>query len=212
MAVAEVTTPAESRPQQTSSTRTPHLVAPTDGASVEGSALTFEWEPVADATRYQLQVSTDAAFDDVEVSLPLQDTTSLTVYSLLPEDGETYYWRVQAGTDEQWFGWSEPETLTSVSDADAAAYEARRETKSPPPSPHTATADVAAQQEAAAVPFQNSATSFTQTFLFFLLFLLGMALIAYLIVLGYDTRLAATSGVSAGVFVVPLVRMLPRSA
>ncbi|RMH61305.1 MAG: fibronectin type III domain-containing protein [Bacteroidetes bacterium] len=169
----------------------PHVLAPTGGEPVEGSAVTFTWEPVEGATRYRIQVSADEAFQSVTVDLPLPDTTSLTLYNLLPEDGATYYWRVQAGTDAAWWGWSPAETLTSVSDADAMAPAPRRTaTVRPASRPGT---PVAERPEEVAAPFQTGHTPPGLTLLFIVLFLFGMALIAYLISLGYDARVAASS-------------------
>ncbi|ARA92135.1 hypothetical protein AWN76_002410 [Rhodothermaceae bacterium RA] len=169
----------------------PHLLAPTGGEPVEGGAVTFTWEPVEGATRYRIQVSTDAAFQSVAVDLPLPDTTSLTLYSLLPEDGATYYWRVQAGTDAAWWDWSAAETFTAVSDADAVAPAPRRAATTRTAS--RSGTPVADRPEEVAAPFQTGHTPLGLTLLFIVLFLFGMALIAYLISLGYDARVAASS-------------------
>lgn len=70
------------------------LTAPTDGFDDPVRDVVLDWEPVAGAVSYQLQVSTDANFLATAVS-----TTGITSTSYSPAgtlDNDEYYWRVRA--------------------------------------------------------------------------------------------------------------------
>ena len=72
----------------------PYLVAPREEALVDGTAVTFEWEPVEEATEYVLEVATDTAFETIIFAESVGEATSITVADVFPTDEGTYYWRV----------------------------------------------------------------------------------------------------------------------
>ncbi|MCC9078013.1 fibronectin type III domain-containing protein [Litorilinea aerophila] len=77
----------------------PQLLAPQDGAVTTGQSHpplgvpVLQWTPVADATRYRVQVSESAAFADPVVEKTTVGTSYVPTEAL--KDG-TYYWRVRA--------------------------------------------------------------------------------------------------------------------
>lgn len=111
-----------------SAAHVPTPTSPTDEAPTDGRAAVFTWEPVPDALRYELQVAPSDAFEAPVVTVPLDDTTHLTLYDLLPEDGSTFFWRVRAvGAGADASPWSAPAALTAATDEDVIAYEAQQE-------------------------------------------------------------------------------------
>ncbi len=77
----------------------PVLVFPQREMSVIGRDVTLEWEPVAGAQAYVVQISRTPEFTDVVFEESAGGETRLRVHDVLPEDRETFYWRVfaQAG-------------------------------------------------------------------------------------------------------------------
>lgn len=97
----------------------PELVSPPDDATGQPISATFEWNPVEDANRYEIQVATDASFS--ESSLAFSDTTdSTSITSSQFENSTTYYWRVRGGEYDSFFNltfwgdWSESRSFTTV--------------------------------------------------------------------------------------------------
>lgn len=72
----------------------PSLVAPTDAVSVDGSEVTFVWEPVEGVENYLLQVAPTARFQDSVLDTDVGTETAVTVGNQLPTDGQTLFWRV----------------------------------------------------------------------------------------------------------------------
>lgn len=62
---------------------------------VDQSAVPFSWEGIPEASGYQIQVARTEDFADADVDLTVDQTTSLTLYEVLPEEGTTYYWRIR---------------------------------------------------------------------------------------------------------------------
>jgi hypothetical protein len=79
-------------------TPSPSLLAPSDAMSVDGSEVTFVWTSVEGSETYRLQVAATARFQDLVVDADVGDETAVTVGNQLPTDGETFFWRVLAGT------------------------------------------------------------------------------------------------------------------
>ena len=101
----------------------PHPQTPIDDAPVDGSAAIFAWETVPGALDYRLQIATDADFEEPICSVETGETTALTLYEMLPEDGSTHYWRVQAKTAAGWQDWSQPATFKAATAQTAAAHQ-----------------------------------------------------------------------------------------
>lgn len=97
-------------PTVNSSLTVPALSLPADGAVTTGVSdppygmPSLEWEGVAEATRYQVELSTSAGFADPVMSLTTY-ATSHTIDEAQP-DG-TYYWRVRVFIDSQWGPYAE---------------------------------------------------------------------------------------------------------
>lgn len=63
---------------------------------VEAAAVPFSWEDVPEASGYQLQVARTENFEDPELDLTVDRTTSITLYDELPHDeSATLYWRLR---------------------------------------------------------------------------------------------------------------------
>ena len=93
------------------------LVAPTDGDTVDGNAVSLQWQRVENAHQYRVLVATGQAFDDDVVVDAITTETSYTPSGLAPFG--TYYWRIHCldvhgnqgtGSKEQWFSTSSPLT------------------------------------------------------------------------------------------------------
>lgn len=62
---------------------------------VDPSAVPFSWEGIPEASGYQLQVAPTKNFSDPSIDLTVDQTTSLTLYDLLPPEVTSFYWRVR---------------------------------------------------------------------------------------------------------------------
>jgi hypothetical protein len=96
------------------------LSSPAPGATGISATPNFQWQPVAGATGYRVQLATDAAFTNI-LANQLLDTTVWS-YSEALEYDTTYYWRVKAVSADTESGWtvglfstmSEPAPPTTV--------------------------------------------------------------------------------------------------
>lgn len=62
---------------------------------VDQSAASFSWERIPDASGYQLQVAATETFDDPTIDLSVDQTTSVTLCGMLPEEASPLYWRIR---------------------------------------------------------------------------------------------------------------------
>jgi hypothetical protein len=107
--------------------RAPTPESPTGGAPVDGRSANFAWNGVPQALRYELQVAGSSDFDD-PLTVEPGSTTVLTLYSLLPTDGSTFFWRVRAlHPDKEWTRWSDPARFTAATDEEVISYEEEQE-------------------------------------------------------------------------------------
>ena len=88
----------------------PALVGPLDAGTVDGQEVTFAWHSSREADRYRLQVARTARFDDLLLDENVGDETAVTVGNQFPTDGQTFFWRVVAGS---YAGWGEPSDVES---------------------------------------------------------------------------------------------------
>ncbi len=88
----------------------PEIVAPTDAVTVNGQKVTFAWNPSREADRYRLQIAETARFDELVIDEEVGNETAVTVGNQLPTGGETFFWRVVAGS---YAGWGEPSSVES---------------------------------------------------------------------------------------------------
>jgi len=88
----------------------PTLVGPVDATVVDGHEVTFAWKPSRTADQYRLQVAKTAQFEDLILDEEVGNETAVTVGNQFPTDGQTYFWRVVAGS---YAGWGEPSSVES---------------------------------------------------------------------------------------------------
>jgi hypothetical protein len=88
----------------------PELVAPRDATVVHGQKVTFAWQPSREADRYRFQIAETADFDELLVDEEVGNETAVTVGNQLPTTGETFFWRVIAGS---YAGWGAPSAVES---------------------------------------------------------------------------------------------------
>ncbi len=126
----------------------PFLIAPTEAISVDGSEVTFVWEPVEGAEAYRLQVAPTARFEDLVVDVDVGNEAAVTVGNQLPTDGQTFFWRVLIGPDA---GSGERSPVESF----VATTEAEADTEVPSPSDEEPVTELAraARREATTEPF-----------------------------------------------------------
>lgn len=108
-------------PRAGTGTPAPAPVQPLDGAQVNGMAAIFGWTPVPRTRTYRLQIAADEAFEALLVDLPVERSTEITLYDLLPVDGRTLYWRVRAEAPPT--AWSTPIRFTAGTVNRAAGQE-----------------------------------------------------------------------------------------
>lgn len=119
---AAFTAAVEAIPARPTPVLIPHLVTPTAEMPVEGHAATFGWQPVSGAAAYEIEWAQDTDFSAPLAHLNVGDTTLLTLYEMLPEDGTVHYWRVRALARGDWQPWSAPAGFTATTDEAALAY------------------------------------------------------------------------------------------
>jgi hypothetical protein len=77
---------------------------------VDGQEVTFAWKPSHEADRYRLQIAETARFEDLVLDEEVGNETAVTVGNQFPTDGQTFFWRVVAGS---YAGWGEPSEVES---------------------------------------------------------------------------------------------------
>jgi hypothetical protein len=80
------------------------MSSPANGATVSSTSITFSWDPVSGASKYQVQVSTQPDFS----TLYRYNGTTGTSFTMnnFPNDGTIYYWRTRAGNAIGWGPWN----------------------------------------------------------------------------------------------------------
>jgi len=114
----------------------PSLAAPTDAVSVDGSEVTFVWNPVAGAKTYHLQVAPTAQFTDPVLDTDVGAKTAVTVGNQFPTDGQTFFWRVVAESEAG-------DTERSPVGSFLAATEAEADAEAPSPDDEEPVTDLA---------------------------------------------------------------------
>ncbi len=90
------------------------LVLPVDGATDQPLRPLFEWEPVANADTYEIQVATDAGFGTIVAQASGLSDTTFTPGSDLAE-GTEHFWRVRGHNDCGDGAWSSTFAFTTES-------------------------------------------------------------------------------------------------
>lgn len=90
---------------------TPVLTAPSDGAVVGGTSISFQWAASSGAKKYQLEVIR-ASDNTVFKTEAVGAFTSATLGGF-PNDGSSFRWRVRAGNDVAWGTWTASRNLVN---------------------------------------------------------------------------------------------------
>jgi hypothetical protein len=85
-------------------------VGPLDATVVDGQEVTLAWKPSREADRYRLQVAETARFETLILDEEVGNETAVTVGNQFPTDGQTFFWRVVAGS---YAGWGAPSEVES---------------------------------------------------------------------------------------------------
>ncbi len=80
------------------------LKSPANNANVADMRVVFQWNPAAEATRYQLQIR-KSSDNSIFRNLTLGNVTQRAIANF-PADGTQYKWRVRAGNASGWGQWS----------------------------------------------------------------------------------------------------------
>lgn len=108
----------------------PAPTSPTEGAPVDGHAATFEWTPVPGIDGYEIQIAPSTDFDVLAANVPVRGTNVLTLYSMLPENGEEFFWRVRGiRPNGNLTKWSSPAPFAAAADEDVIDFKAEQERK-----------------------------------------------------------------------------------
>lgn len=162
----------------------PVPATPVDGAPVDGHAATFEWMPLPGVDGYEIQIAPTVEFDTLAANVPVRDTNVLTLYSMLPEDGTTFFWRVRGVTrNGRLTKWSTPSDFRAAADEDVLDFEAEQERlkKSRAEQEAMERAENAAARAEADSPVLASQTSSTFAYSVAYLMILTFAATIYLI-------------------------------
>jgi len=88
----------------------PTLISPAHGAQVAGTTVSFQWNAVAGASQYRIQISASPAFAAYGQATGTQTSAS---WSDAPNDGSTWYWRVRAEAGAVHSAWSATRNFVS---------------------------------------------------------------------------------------------------
>ena len=84
----------------------PILIYPENGAHMGGTTILFEWNSVADANNYYIQISRNSTFTNLIYDEQLGGNYIGIVLHNFPNQGTQYWWRVRAGNQLGWGDWS----------------------------------------------------------------------------------------------------------
>lgn len=79
------------------------VLFPSEDEKLTSSKVTFVWDPITDATKYKLQLSTKDDFSTLVISI--KTTTNTYPYLTSLVSGKTYFWRVSALVSDAWTDW-----------------------------------------------------------------------------------------------------------
>lgn len=92
----------------------PTLSFPQNNATNMPLSFTFDWNDVAGASWYQIQVATDQNFQNKVVDVPGLNNSAYTVLTGILANNMTYYWRVNAGNSGGTSPWSDVWSFSTV--------------------------------------------------------------------------------------------------
>ena len=90
---------------------TPELVAPDDAVVDQMPDVILDWTAILNATGYHVMVSTDEGFNNVIVDELVPLSAYQNEYLMF---NSSYYWRVRAAEGDNFSGWSETRSFTTV--------------------------------------------------------------------------------------------------
>jgi hypothetical protein len=93
---------------------TPTLETPINGATNQSLTPTLNWSDVANATQYDLQVSSDPAFTAIVVDQQDLGTSLYSVPASTLTNSNTYYWRARAENSQTTGAWSSAFSFTTI--------------------------------------------------------------------------------------------------
>ncbi|MDX1671778.1 MAG: T9SS type A sorting domain-containing protein, partial [Balneolaceae bacterium] len=94
---------------------TPVLAGPANSSTDLTLDLTLDWNSVANADSYRIQLSTSSGFSSTVLDTSGVDGTELNISGL--KEGVAYYWRVAGENDSGLGGWSPVWSFTTLVDA-----------------------------------------------------------------------------------------------
>ncbi len=97
------------------SAQAPALVFPKSNIVTSTTSVPLEWNKVAGAVNYHIQVAESSSFSPVTQE---NQTVSGTVFNVTLASGKKYYWRVRANTGSGYTGWSSAWSFTVFSPSD----------------------------------------------------------------------------------------------
>ncbi|MBK8819568.1 MAG: proprotein convertase P-domain-containing protein [Saprospiraceae bacterium] len=92
----------------------PSLTVPANNSINQNIRPAFSWTPLANASRYDIQITRSSNFSEVIFNIENIAATSLTFSGYL-EGGTVYFWRVRGENDCNTGNWSSPFTFTTES-------------------------------------------------------------------------------------------------
>jgi len=92
----------------------PALIAPENNSTNEPLNLTLLWNAVADATMYEIQISTNSNFDTLITNTAVNDVTAYQCIDL--DFSLKYYWRIRAKNQLLESEWSEVWNFTTMTE------------------------------------------------------------------------------------------------
>jgi hypothetical protein len=108
----------------------PIPTSPTKGAPVDGHAAMFKWTPVPGIDGYEIQIAPSTDFEELAANVPVRGTNVLTLYSMLPENGASFFWRVRGiRPNGSLTEWSDPAPFAAAADEDVIDFKAEQERK-----------------------------------------------------------------------------------
>ena len=116
---------AKSREHDNPTLPAPALKAPREAAVLDGASVSFAWEAVEGALRYQLEVARDQDFQTLVVDRVLEGESSVNATESFATDGTLYFWRVLAGDDAGWSSGDHVESFVSATAEEAVGDVAR---------------------------------------------------------------------------------------
>jgi hypothetical protein len=105
----------------------PAPTSPTNGAPVDGHSATFEWTPIPGIDGYEIQIAPSIDFNVLTANVPVRNTNVLTLYSMLPENGDEFFWRVRGiRPNGSLTEWSSPASFAAAADEDVIDFKAEQ--------------------------------------------------------------------------------------